>query len=177
MVKKLAKFLGYSLFFLMALLYFSPKVSIYYFLERELAAHAIVISSKEVLDSGFALNLQHAKLSLKTIETATISEINLKIFALYNKLECRDIRLAGAAQSFIPLHVESASLRYGVLDPLHVRAKIKGDFGEAYVEFHLLTQALHVEMIPSDLMLQEYKHTLANMSKNQNGEYIYDKTL
>lgn len=177
MVKKLTKFFGYSLFFLLALMYFTPKVSIYYFLETLLAPHAVVISSEEAVDRGFTLQINHANISFKAIESANIAEIDIKIFALYNVIHCKDITLSGAAQSFIPLHVEAATLKYSVFNPLNVVAKINGEFGEANVTFNILERALHLKVVPSDLMLKDYKNTLQNMSKNENGEYIYDKTI
>jgi hypothetical protein len=177
MVKKVTKFFGYSLFFLLALFYFTPKVSVYYFLETLLAPHAVVISSEEAVDRGFTLQINHANISVKGIESANIGVIDVKIFALYNAIDFKDITLSSAAQSFIPLHVETATLKYTILDPLNVVAKIKGEFGEANVTFNILEKALHLELIPSDLMLKEYKNSLQNMSKNENGEYVYDKTI
>lgn len=177
MVKKMTKFLGYSLFFILALICFTPKVSVYYFLETMLVPHAVTINSEAVIDNAFTLSINHANISVQSIESATIAETNVKIFAFYNRIEFKDITLSSAVQAFIPRHVESADIRYTLLNPLNVVAKINGTFGEADVKFNLLERALHLKVKPSDLMLKEYKSTLQNMSKNENGEYVYDKNI
>lgn len=177
MVKKMTKFLGYSLFFILALMYFTPKVSVYYFLETMLIPHAVAINSESVVDNAFTLSVNHADISVQSIESANIAEINVKIFALYNRVEFKDITLSATSQAFVPRHVESANISYTLLNPLNVVAKINGAFGEADVKFNLIEKALHLKVKPSDLMLKEYKSTLQNMSKNENGEYVYDKNI
>ena len=177
MVKKVTKFLGYSLFFILAIMYFTPKVSIYYFLETKLVPHAVTINSEAVIDNAFTLTVNHADISVQSVESANIAETNVKIFAFYNRIEFKDITLSSAVQAFIPRHVESADIRYTLLNPLNVVAKINGAFGEADVKFNLLERVLHLKIKPSDLMLKEYKSTLQNMSKNENGEFVYDKNI
>ena len=177
MVKKMTKFLGYSLFFILALICFTPKVSVYYFLETMLVPHAIAINSETAVDNAFTLSVNNANISVQSIESANIAETNVKIFALYNRIEFKDITLSATSQVFVPRHVESANISYTLLNPLNVVAKINGAFGEADVKFNLIERALHLKVIPSELMLKEYKNTLQNMSKNENGEYVYDKNI
>ncbi|MFA6196187.1 MAG: hypothetical protein WC656_06060 [Sulfurimonas sp.] len=173
----MTKFLGYSLFFILALMYFTPKASVYYFLETRLIPHAVAINSEAVIDNAFTLSVNHANISVQSVESANIAETNVKIFAFYNRVAFKDVTLSSAAQAFIPRHVENADIRYTLLNPLNVVAKINGAFGEADVKFNLLERALHLKVMPSELMLKEYKSTLQNMSKNENGEYIYDKNI
>ncbi|MBU1659432.1 hypothetical protein KKG72_10350 [bacterium] len=174
---KLSRFLGYFVFFILALMYFTPKVSVYYFLEQQLKPYAVIISSEEVKDDGFTLGIEHASISVKSIESANIGEIGVKIFVLYNSLNLKNITLSSAAGSFIPLQADAAEIRYTVLNPLHVVAHAKGDFGEVQAQFNLLQNTLHLKLIPSDVMLKDYTHTLKTLVKNESGEYLYDKTF
>lgn len=177
MVKKITKFLAYSLFFILAFIYFAPKVSIYYFLETMLLPYAITISSEAVVDNALSLSINHANISIQSIESANIEETNVKIFALYNVIEFKNITLSKALQPFVPRHVQSANIKYTLLNPLNVLAKINGDFGEADVKFNLIERTLHLRVKPSELMLKEYKSTLQNINKNENGEGVYDKNI
>jgi hypothetical protein len=177
MVKKVTKFFSYFVFFILALMYFAPKVSLYYFLEIRLATQGIIISTEDAADRGFTLDVNNANISFKSIESANIAEINVKIFALYNAVDFKNITLSGAVKSFLPLYVEGANVRYTILDPLNLKAKLKGEFGEAEAEFSLSKYALHLELLPSDLMLKEYKSTLQTMKKNESGRYLYDQYI
>ncbi|MCX6076228.1 MAG: hypothetical protein NTW78_04990 [Campylobacterales bacterium] len=177
MVKKVTKFLGYFVFFILALMYFAPKVSLYYFLESRLAPFGIIISTEDAIDRGFTLDVNNANVSFKSIESANIAEINVKIFALYNAIDFKNITLSAAVKSFVPLHVESANVKYTILNPLNLKATLKGEFGEAEAEFNISKYALHLELLPSDFMLKEYKTTLQTMKKNESGRYLYDQNI
>ncbi len=177
MVKKITKFLGYFMFFILALMYFAPKVSLYYFLESQLAPQGIIISAEDATDRGFSLDINSANISFKSIESANIAEINVKIFALYNAVDFKNITLSTAVKSFVPLHVEAVNIRYTILDPLNLKAELKGEFGEAEAEFNVMKRVLHLELIPSPLMLKEYKTTLQSMKLNESGRYLYDQNI
>jgi len=174
---KIARFIAYTFFFIMALMYFFPKVSVYYFLEQQLKPYGIIISSEEIEDSGFGLSVTHATISAKSIESANIANIDTKVFGFYNSLNMSDISLSTAAASFVPLHVESASLKYTIFNPLNVVAHAYGEFGEADVSINILERSLHVDLIPSKMMLKDYRNTLRNLKKSDNGEFVYDKNF
>lgn len=177
MVKKLCKFFGYSVFFIVALIYFTPKVSLYYFLETKLNQLEIVIGLEEALDNGFTLGVKHQSVYYKSIQSATIKEAHLKIFMLYNALNFKDITLSSVAKSFFPLHIENATIQYTLFNPLYIQAVIDGEFGKANARYSILKKTLHIELLPSDLMLKSYMNTLKNMQKNKEGEYSYDTAI
>ena len=177
MVKKLGVFLAYVIFFLLSLMYFTPKVSIYYFLEQQIKEFDVVISNEEVIDRGFTLDIKHSDVSVKSIDSASISEVYVNVFGLYNSIGLREVLLSSTAKTFIPLQVESVNISYTIFDPLHVNAKAIGEFGKAYASFSVLERSLHVRLLPSDKMMKSYKSTLRNFKKDENGEYIYDKNF
>lgn len=177
MVKKLCKFFGYSVFFIVALLYFTPKVSLYYFLETKLNQLNIVIGLEEAVDNGFTLDLKHQTVYYKSIQSATIKEANLHFFILYNALNFKDITLSSIAKSFFPLYIENATIQYTLFNPLYLQVAIDGEFGKSNVRYSILKRTLHIELLPSDLMLNSYMNTLKNMHKNKEGEYSYDTAI
>ncbi len=176
-MKKLMKFLAYCLFFVVALMFFTPKISAYYFLESQIKPFGVIISGEDLRDNGFSLDIENADISFKAIESAKIQQINIKIYALYNSVSIEDVNLSSTAASFIPLHITRASITHTIIDPLNVHALIEGEFGEAKARYEILTNGVKVTLKPSDLMLKKYKNTLRNLSKNENGEYVYEKAF
>ncbi|MFT5659645.1 MAG: hypothetical protein ACI9TV_000267 [Sulfurimonas sp.] len=168
---------GYITFFILALMYFMPKVSSYYYVEQELEKHKIILSHEEVLDNGFSLQLNHVDVSFDSIESASIQSVKVKVFVAYNSIYIEDITLESILGSFFPLHIKDAEMSYSIFKPLEVMAKANGDFGSASAEIHLLDRNISATIRPSKLMLQKYKRTLLMMKKQENGEYIYDKAF
>jgi hypothetical protein len=177
MVKKLLIFLGYTLFFMAALIYFTPKISIYYFLEKELKAEGVIISAEEVEDSGFSLLLSHAELSYRGIDSAKIERVHVNIFELYNSVNVQGVVLSSAAENFLPLKINSIDITYTLLNPLNVVGSAEGEFGFLNVEYSILENSVHLELEPSKLMLKNYKSTLENLVKSEDGGYLYEKTF
>ena len=177
MVKKLRRFLAYTLFFVLALMFFAPKISAYYFLEQQIKPFGVIVSSEELSDNGFSLSIENASITFKEIESANINNINIKLFALYNSVNISDIALSSTAASFVPLNVEKVYIRHSVFDPLNVHVDLKGEFGEAVGSYNILENSVHLKLTPSDIMNKQFRGTLRNLKKDENGEYIYDKAL
>lgn len=177
MVKKLTVLFAYLSFFMLSLMYFTPKVSIYYFLESELKPYDVIISSETLEDNGFSLNVQNALIYVKSIESAEIKDLDVTIFGLYNSIALKDIKLSSTVGSFVPLNVRDVNVAYHLFNPLNVTANAIGEFGEAEVFLNLAERSLHVVLKPSDLMKKSYGNTLRNLKKSENGEFTYDKTF
>ncbi len=177
MVKRILSFFSYVLFFTVAVMYFTPKVSIYYLLEEQIKPYNIIVSSEDHVDSGFTLNLKNANISVKSIESATIDEIDMKLFVLYNVVNLKGITLSSTAKYFAPLNIENANIVYSIFNPLNVKAHSVGEFGELDATFNIAERTLHIDLLPSKEMLKDYKSTLKNLTKDENGEFTYDKTF
>ena len=177
MVKKIILFFAYTLFFVVALMYFTPKSSVYFLLEEQLKKYDVVISSEEINERAFTLSVTDADVSFKSISSAKIAKSDLKIFAFYNSLNFEDITLSSTAKAFVPLRVERVELVYSILNPLNVTLYGVGEFGEVNAEFNILQRSLHLRLKPSQAMNNNYKNTLKNLTKTENGEFTYDKAF
>jgi len=177
MVKKIVLFFAYVSFFIVALIYFTPKVNSYYFAETQLKPLGVIIGSESVNDNGFSLEIKDAKVFVKSIESATIGHTNIKLLGLYNSVSIENILLSSTAKSFVPLKIQSANITYHVFNPLNINGDIMGEFGEAKVFINLLDRTLKLILTPSNIMKKKYKSTLRNFKKSENGELIYDKTF
>ena len=177
MVKRISLFFAYSIFFILALMYFTPKKSLYFLFERELKTYDVIISNEDVKDNGFTLDLHNADFYAKSIKSANVKEINLNIFGLYNSLSLNDISLSSAAASFVPLHIDELSVSYSIFNPLNITAFGVGEFGEAEATFSILDRALHLDIQPSQTMIKQYKNSMRQLKKSEDGGYSYDKTF
>ena len=160
-----------------ALIYFTPKVSIYYFLEEELQKQGVIISAEEVVDSGFSLQISHANISYKGVDSAKVEFIEVNIFELYNSINVQDLVLSSAAESFVPLKINTVNVSYSILNPLNVVGGAEGDFGTLETKYTILENSVKLRLEPSKLMLKSYKSTLHNLVKSEDGGYSYVKTF
>ena len=174
---KIAKFFGYLFFFLAMVLFFLPKVELFYLAEKQLEPLKIVISNEKLHDSGFSLELRDAKVYFEGIESANIEQLKISPWVFTNSVTLRNIELSHAAKSFVPLDVESVELSYHLFNPVAVNIYAKGGFGELTGELDLINRTVMIFMNPSPKMRKEYAHTLRHLKKEKNGEYSYAKDL
>lgn len=176
MVKTL-KLFAYFAFFILALIYFSPKESIYYFAEKGVEKYKVVLSDEKITDSGFSLDLSDVKVSYDSIQSAKVEDINVKMFLLYNSISAKNIKLSNIAVSFIPLYVQNLDVSYTIFNPLIIGLNANGEFGEAKGEINILDRNITIVVTPSKVMRMKHQDTLANMKKSDNGGYSYDKSF
>lgn len=174
---RITKFFTYSLFFILVLMYFMPKVNTYYLLEQELKKYDVVVNSEQAKDTGFALNIKDSSIFVKSTQSANVEDIKIRVFVLYNKIKIKNIKFSKTMKSFIPLHVDRISIKHSILNPLIVNIDGVGKLGEFEGKFHLLDRNLYISLKPSKIMLQKYKSTLKKFKKSENGSYIYEKNI
>lgn len=173
-MKRIALYLLYTILFFGALLFFTPKESIYYFAEEQLKPLGVIIAHEEAVDHGFTLELTHIDLYVQKIKSAEIGSVRLGIFGLYNSASAADILLDKTFEAFFPPSIHRAELQQSLLDPLHINASAVGDFGEAEARVDLLERSVKVFLKPSRLMHTRYKSTLRQLKKTKEGDYSYD---
>jgi len=174
---RIMKFFAYTLFFISMLIYFMPKINAYYLLENTLKENSIIISDEELTDNGFSLDITNASVFVKSIKSANIQNINIKIFGFYNKISLKNITLSKTMKSFIPLHVEDLNIDYSIITPFSVNLNGVGEFGTFTAIFNIDKDSIKLQLNPSKTMLNNYKSTLKNLVKSENGEYIYEKNI
>lgn len=174
---KILKLFAYFVFFILALIYFSPKESIYYLAEQEVKKYKVVFSNEKITDSGFSLGLSNITASYNSIHSANIENINMKMFLIYNSISAKNIKLSDMTASFIPLHVKNVDISYTILNPLVIGLNATGEFGIAEGEVNILDRNISIVVTPSKMMETKHKDTLMNLRKNNNGGYNYDKSF
>ncbi len=177
MVKKLSKILAYMLFFIFMLMVFIPKTSLYYLVEEKMKNFDIVISGEKLIEHIFWLEIQDLELSTKAIESASIKEVNIKIFFFYNTLHFSNIQLSSLVEVYLPSKVEELEVRYTIFNPLSIQIEGSGEFGEVDASFDILDRNLSVRLHPSNMMLKRYKKSMKMFKKSQEGAYVYAKSF
>ena len=177
MVKKLLRFFAYTLFFIVALMVFVPKSSVYYLLEHNLKKVDVVISGEQLTESLLSLNIANANISTKGIDSAIIGQSDVTLLLVYDKLSFKDIKLSSIVETYLPSKIASVEIDYSVFHPLTLEVNAEGDFGEARGSLHLLDRNATLILKPSKKMFSSYRKSLRLFKKNMNGEYIYAKSL
>jgi len=177
MVKRFLRFFAYLAFFVVALIFFAPKLGMYYFLENELKAYDVIISGETLKDEGLSLNIKDGQIFVKSIESASIKECDVTLLLFYNAINARDITLSQSAKSFIPLKVQELKLSYTVFNPLHIKVNAVGEFGSAQAQVNILDRTIHVDLQASEMMSKGYRNSLREFKKSEDGGLTYDKTF
>ncbi|MEA2073469.1 MAG: hypothetical protein U9O86_07780 [Campylobacterota bacterium] len=177
MVKKLLIFFAFSLFFVLALVAFTPKKSFYFLVEKNLKKFDVVISNETLGDRFLTLNIENLELSTKGVESAIVAEADVTLLLFYNSLTLNDLSLSSLVETYVPSKIDRVELTYSILNPLVVSASAEGDFGDAEVAFNILDRELSAVVKPSKVMLSKYKKTIRMMKKDEDGEYVYAKTF
>ena len=176
MIKKLFNFILYTIFFFAMLLLFLPKENLYYKAETLLEPMKVIISNEKVEDNGFSLSLKGAEIyAMDGIKVADVKSFSLLPLLAFNKVSVEGIELTSVASKFVPTHIDSVNIVYSVIDPLHIKAKAVGDFGEADATIDLKERLLHAELTPSKLMKTRFKSTMRMLKKSKTGAYTYEQ--
>jgi hypothetical protein len=72
---KMLKLFAYFVFFILALIYCSPKENIYYFAEKGIEKYKVMLSDEKIKDSGFSLELSDVTASYDSVHSANIENI------------------------------------------------------------------------------------------------------
>jgi len=170
---RVMKFFAYFLFFMLALMYFMPKESIYHFAEKELQKQGVVIAHETVQERGLSLEIEHLQVYVKSIESATIDSVKISFFGLYNDVYARNIVLSDAVASMLPVKIASVNINYSILHPQYILLNAAGDFGKMQMKVDLFHREIHAYLHAASIMQRRYRATLGNFKRIKNGEYEY----
>lgn len=173
-MKRLAKALFYTVLFFALVLFFLPKAALYYQAETLLKAQKIILSGERADDTGIQLVLEGGSLYYEDLKVADLERITLTPGILYNRLSVAPFAFSSQMAAFVPANVAGLSLRYTVLDPLHVTFEGSGDFGEASGAVDLIGRTVHLDLRPSAQLLAKKPFWLKQMKKTEGGDYRYE---
>jgi len=173
-MRKIRNFFLYLMLFVGALMFFTPKVQLYYALEKELKEYGVIVSSEKVDDTGLRLSIFGADLYVQGILSAHIQEVNVGLFGLYNSVSIKSIELAKTFRAMVPTKIEHAELTYSIISPLKVQVAAEGDFGEIRGYVDVVERLVHIELTASKLMKRRYSRSLKQFKKLETGGLEYE---
>jgi len=173
-MKKIGLILAYIFAFIMMLLYFSPKVELYYTLEEYLKKEKIIFSDEIVKNSGFTLELDNSKLYYRGVYGGEIEDIQLSTLLLYNKLEFKNAYLNSALADILPKKIEYLTLKYAIYNPIHITITGRGDIGEINGYINPFSKVVHIELVVSKKQQSKYGTLLRKFKPNEKGVLVYE---
>jgi len=177
MVKKITKLFIYFIFFILALIVFMPKSSLYFFGEKNLKQFSVIVSDEKIKEGLFSLSLSDITIYAKGVDSAKVKKVDATLMLIYNSIDITDIEISSVAAPYLPTKIKNVDISYTIFNPLVVNAVSNGEFGEAKAKFDIIKRELKVYLKPSKKMLRKYTRSLRYFKKDTKGEYVYAKTF
>ena len=175
-MKKLFIFFAYLLITLYAVIFFAPKLQLYYQAETLLQKYNIAISKEIVQDRGFVTHIREGEIYFDDLRVAKIEHISLTTLLFYNALHVDAFSFADDMRRFVPLSVERIDLRYSITSPLHITLSAVGAFGELTGSVDLRARIVRLFLSPSKELLAKKPFWLRKLKKSKEGGYIYESS-
>ena len=125
---------------------FMPKLSLYYYLEKQLAQNGIVIYDEKTDNNIAYLKISHAKLSYQGADIAEIGSIKVTPWIVFNRIIAKDIELTGVAKQFLNIEIENFKATHSALKPYIVKINANGTFGVASGYVNLKQRVVHIDL-------------------------------
>lgn len=172
-MKKLLKTIIYVFIFILSLIIFLPKESIYNFVEKQLEKEHLVISNEKRNETLLGLTLNDANIYYQDIEIANIEKNSISSFLFYTNINIENIRLLDSLKTMIPSPISNISISHSIFDYDKLSIKGNGSFGSLNGFIDIVNRIVFLELDASNQMKSSYSKILSNM-KLKDGRYIYE---
>ncbi len=173
-MKRLKKALLYFLIAVGMVLFFLPKVQLYYALETLLKPYNIYISGEEVHDYGLTMVVKNGTIAYDDLNVATFDAIALTPLLVYNAVTVDPVLLAEDMEQFVPRSIDEIRIVHSLIDPLHVNISASGEFGTLEGAIALLDHNVSLLLQPSKALLDRKPFWLGRLKKDSEGGYRYE---
>jgi len=172
-MKFIFKLFTYLFVFILALLVFFPKQSVYNLIEQELAKNKVIISGEKRDEKLFALDIKDSGIYYEGINVANVNKTSFESYLVYTKLEIKDIRLLDSFKSMVPSPISNIKVEYSILDIKNAKIKANGLFGKLNGNIDILNRVITLELEASSKMKSSYSKILRQMRLKE-GKYLYE---
>jgi len=172
-MKFIFKLFTYLFVFILALLVFFPKQSVYNLIEQELAKNKVIISGEKRDEKLFALDIKDSDIYYEGINVANVNKTSFESYLVYTKLEIKDIRLLDSFKSMVPSPISNIKVEYSILDIKNAKIKANGLFGKLNGNIDILNRVITLELEASSKMKSSYSKILRQMRLKE-GKYLYE---
>ncbi len=172
-MRKVAKLLAYFIVMAALLIFFMPKVNLYYALERLMKERNIYISDEQVYDQGFSLELEKSNVLFDKLSLAEIDTIKLSPWLFYNALSLDNIHVNEGFEDFLPQKISRVSIEHFIYNPTHI--SLRGDSEDSffYGDVDLIERVITIHLRLGDKSEKKYRLVLQKLIKEEGG-YLYE---
>ena len=172
-MKKLIKFFSYVLVMLSLLIFFLPKINLYYAAEALMKQKNVYISDEEAFDKGFTLELKHAKVFFDKLALADVESIRVSPLFFYNVLNIDNIHVNEGFSDFLPQEVKNVRVEHFIFNPVKVKFRGESEDSHFYGNVNLLKRMLSVHIRLGVISEKKYGTMLRKLTKEEGG-YLYE---
>ncbi len=172
-MKKILIIVISSLLFFLFFVATFPKENGYFFLEKKMLLHQLVISNEKTKEHVFSFELRDGEVRYKKQPLFVFEQIKLMTFLFFTKLESNNIALYHKKKSVYVQLIDKVKIKHHVLNPLFIQGEANGDVGELKFNIKLKERLMKIDLKPSRLMKKEFRNYL-NQMKQDAGVYYYE---
>ena len=173
-MRYMLKFFAYLLLVLFLVIFFLPKVNLYYKAEQILQNYKLTVSAEKLTDNGFSFKINDGVVYFDDLAVAKIGEISLTSLLFYNRIDVKPFSFSKDMQQFVPLRVDNLNITYTIINPVNISIAASGEFGSLKGDISLLDKNISLLLKPSKTLLNKRVFWLRQMKKDSQGGYHYE---
>ena len=172
-MKRLAKGFAYLMVMFILLVFFLPKVNLYYAAEEIMKKQNIYISDEQVNDTGFSLELVDAKVFFDKLELMKVDKINLTTWLFYSSVNLDVIEVNSGFSDFLPSDINAIKVEHFFYNPTNVSLSGESQDSFFYGDVDLIKKSVIIHLRVGVKSEKRYKTLLRKLNKEEGG-YFYE---
>jgi len=170
-MKKMLKLLVYLSVMLALLVFFLPKVNLYYAAEELMQKQNVYISDEEARDNGFSLELLNASVFFDKLSLMNVGEVKISPWLVYNTVSLKMIDVNEGFSDFLPQDINFLQAQYVFYQPTHIQLKGESSDSFLYGDVDLINRVVSVHLRVGAQSQKRYKKLLQKLKKEEGGYY------
>jgi len=175
-MKRLVKGFIYLMVMFVLLMFFLPKVNLYYAAEELMQKQNVYISDEEVYDNGFSLELLNAKVFFDKLELMQVNTINLSSWFVYSSVNLEVIEVNEGFSDFLPSDINAIKAEHFIYKPTHIALSGESQDSFFYGDVDLIEKTVKIHLRVGAQSEKRYKTLLRKLNKEEGG-YVYEYKL
>jgi hypothetical protein len=175
-MKRVKSIIIYSIVFVGLLLFFAPKLQLYFALEKQMQSLNIKISQERVNDQGLTLALQEGSLYYSDLLVGQFETVSLLPALVFNRVNIERFAFSEEMNRFAKGAIHNVNVTHHIFMPLIVHISADADMGEMRAEINLKDRNVSLNFMPTEAFLKQPPFWLSKMKKSEEGGYAFETT-
>ncbi|MDF1879703.1 hypothetical protein JHD50_00035 [Sulfurimonas sp. MAG313] len=171
-MKKIMKFFIYFILMLAIILFFVPKVNVYYLAETFMKQKNIYISDEDIYDNGFSLELVNAKIFFDKLELMKIDTIKFSPWIVYNSIRLDVIDINEGFSDFLPRDLSFIEAKHVFYNPTQIMIRGESQDSSLFGEIDFIERVVRLHFRIGVKSEKKYKNLLSKLTKEEGGYYF-----